>query len=82
MYRYRLFDAEGADQGEAYYAVRIEAGDIIWADDRRKLRVFDVVPVEEEDSPFVGFLKVESDEPRAWEEIPEASRVPWEGPIL
>ncbi len=60
MYRYRLFDADGADQGEAYYAVLIEAGDIIWADDRRKLRVFDVVPVEEEDSPFVGFLKVES----------------------
>ena len=60
MYRYRLFDASGADQGEAYYAVLIEAGDIIWADDRRKLRVFDVVRVEEEDSPFVGFLKVES----------------------
>ena len=60
MYRYRLFDASGADQGEAYYAVLIEAGDIIWADDRRKLRVFDVVSVEEEDSPFVGFLKVES----------------------
>ena len=60
VYRYRLFDADGADQGEAYYAVLIEAGDIIWADDRRKLRVFDVVAVEEEDSPFVGFLKVES----------------------
>jgi hypothetical protein len=60
VYLYRLFDAAGADQGDAYYAVRIEAGDIIWADDRRKLRVFDVVSVEEEDSPFVGFLKVES----------------------
>ena len=60
MYRYRFFDADGDDQGEAYYAVRIEPGDIIWADDRRKLRVFDVVSVEEEDSPFVGFLEVES----------------------
>ena len=59
MYRYRLFDADGADQGEAYYAVLIEQGDIIWADDRRKLRVVAVVPVEEEDSPFIGFLKVE-----------------------
>jgi len=60
VYRYRLVDASGAEQGEAYYAVLIEQGDIIWADDRRKLRVFDVVSVEEEDSPFVGFLKVES----------------------
>jgi hypothetical protein len=60
VYGYRLFDADGADRGEAYYAVLIEVGDIIWVDDCRKLRVFDVVSVEEEDSPFVGFLKVES----------------------
>jgi hypothetical protein len=60
VYGYRLVDADGADQGEAYDAVLIEAGDIIWADDCRRLRVFDVVSVEEEDSPFVGFLKVES----------------------
>jgi hypothetical protein len=39
MYRYRLFEADDNEQGEAYYAVIIEAGDIIWADDRRKLRV-------------------------------------------
>jgi hypothetical protein len=60
VYRYSLVDADGADQDEAYYPILIEPGDIIWADDRRKLRVVDVVPVEEEDSPFVGFLKVES----------------------
>jgi hypothetical protein len=59
VYRYRLVDASGADQGEAYYAILIEPGDIIWAGDRRKLRVLDVVPVDEEDSPFVGFLRVE-----------------------
>jgi hypothetical protein len=58
VYRYRLFDADGADQGEGYYAVLIDEGDIIWAGDR-KLRVVAVVPVEEEDSPFVGFLSVE-----------------------
>jgi hypothetical protein len=57
VYRYRLFDADGNEQGEAYYAVIIEAGDIIWADDRRKLRVVDVVPIDEEESPFVGLLK-------------------------
>jgi hypothetical protein len=38
----------------------IELGETIWTADGRKLRVLDVVPVEEEDSPFVGFLKVES----------------------
>jgi hypothetical protein len=59
VYRYSLVDASGADQGEAYYAILIESGDIIWAGDRRKLRVVAVVPVEEEDSPFIGFLKVE-----------------------
>jgi len=58
MYRYRLFEADDNEQGEAYYAVIIEASDIIWADDRRKLRVVDVVPIDEEESPFVGLLKV------------------------
>ena len=65
MYRYRLVDTDGADQGEAYYAVLIETGDIIWAGAGRKLRVVDVVPVEEEDSPFIGFLKVEARSRRA-----------------
>ena len=37
----------------------IEPGEIIWTGDGRKLRVVDVVPVEEDDSPFVGFLRVE-----------------------
>jgi hypothetical protein len=59
VYLYSLVDASGADQGEAYYAILIEPGDIIWAVDLRKLRVVAVVPVEEEDSPFIGFLKVE-----------------------
>ena len=60
MYRYRLYDAEGGEQGEVDYAMRVQAGDTIWAGDGRKLRVVAVVPVEEEDSPFVGFLEVES----------------------
>jgi hypothetical protein len=59
VYRYSLVDGSGADQGEAYYAILIEPGDIIWAVDLRKLRVVAVVPVGEEDSPFIGFLKVE-----------------------
>ncbi len=58
LYRYRLFDADGSEAGEAHYAVMIEAGETIWTGDGRKLRVVDVVPVMEEDSPFVGFLRV------------------------
>jgi hypothetical protein len=57
--RYRLFELDGAECGEAHYAVLIEPGEIIWTGDGRKLRVVDVVPVEEDDSPFVGFLRVE-----------------------
>ncbi len=59
MYRYRLFDAAGADKGEAYYAVLIKPGETILTGDGRKLRVLDVVPVDEDDSPYVGLLKVE-----------------------
>ncbi len=60
MYRYLLFTEDGSGSGEAYYAVLIEEGDLIWADDRRKLRVLDVVSVDEEDSPFAGFLLVQA----------------------
>jgi hypothetical protein len=59
LYRYRLFEVDGTEAGEAHYAVLIEAGETIWTGDRRKLRVVDVVPVDEEGSPFVGLLKVE-----------------------
>ena len=37
----------------------IEPGELIHTGDGRKLHVIDVVPVDEEDSPFVG-LRVES----------------------
>jgi hypothetical protein len=59
VYRYRLFDTNGADMGEAYYAVLIKAGETILSGDGSKLRVLDVVAVDEEDSPYVALLKVE-----------------------
>ena len=59
FYRYRLFEVDGTEAGEAHYAVLIEAGEVIFTGDGRKLRVVDVVPVEEEGSPFVGLLRVE-----------------------
>jgi hypothetical protein len=68
MYHYRLFEVDGTEAGEAHYAVLIAPGETIWTGDGRKLRVVDLVPVEEEDSPFTGFLKVEpeiGESPRA-----------------
>jgi hypothetical protein len=60
VYRYRLLDADGADKGEAYYALLVEPGETILTGDGRKLRVLDVVPIDEEEgSPYVGLLKVE-----------------------
>jgi hypothetical protein len=59
VYRYRLFDLDGDDAGEASYAVWITAGEAIVTGGGRTLRVVDVVPVLEEDSPFVGFMMVE-----------------------
>jgi hypothetical protein len=50
---------DGSEAGEAHYAVLIEAGETIWMGDGRKLRVVDVLPVEEDASPFVGLLRVE-----------------------
>jgi hypothetical protein len=58
VFRYRLYLDDGTEAGEAHYAVMIQPGETIWANDGRKLRVVDVVPVEEEDSPYVGLLKV------------------------
>jgi hypothetical protein len=60
MYRYRLFAADGGEAGEAMYAVMIQPGEEILTGDGRRLRVLDLVPVDEEGSPFVGFLKVEA----------------------
>jgi hypothetical protein len=60
VYRYRLFDAEEPTRATLTTRSASRRATSFWADDRRKLRVFDVVSVEEEDSPFVGFLKVES----------------------
>jgi hypothetical protein len=44
MYRYRLFEVDGADRGEAYYAVLIKPGETILTGDGRKLHVRAVIP--------------------------------------
>jgi hypothetical protein len=60
FYRYRLLELDGAECGEAHYAVLIGPGEVTWTGDGRKLRVVDVSPVAEEDSPYVGLLRVEA----------------------
>jgi hypothetical protein len=62
MPKYRLHDAEGNDMGEMLLGdVPFRPGDEIFLGPGRKLRVLDVVPLEEEDeSPFVAMLRVEA----------------------
>ena len=60
MYTYRLHLADGTDAGTATYAVLVRPREEILVGNGRRFRVVDVVPFEEEDeSPFVGMLKVE-----------------------
>jgi hypothetical protein len=58
VYRYKLYEVDGTEAGEAHYAVLIEAGETIFTGDGRKLRVVDVLPTTEDDAPFVGLLRV------------------------
>jgi hypothetical protein len=60
VFRYRLHSPDGDDLGEATYAQMIQVGEEIIADKNQHFRVLDVVPFEEEDSPFVGLLRVEA----------------------
>ena len=47
------------ETSEASYAVIIRPGEIIHVTGGGRMRVLDLVPVPEEDSPYSGFLKVE-----------------------
>jgi hypothetical protein len=60
MFKYRLYLEDGTEAGEAKYAVTLKPGEIVWALGNRKLRVLDLASVEDEDSPYVGLLKVEA----------------------
>ena len=61
MYTYRLHLEDGSDVGQVTYAVLVEPGEEILVGSGRRFRVLAVVPFEEEDeSPFVGLLRVEA----------------------
>ena len=58
FYKYKLHEADGSDAGEVHYAFLVKPGETIITGAGRRLRVLDVVPVDEEDSPYVGLLRV------------------------
>jgi hypothetical protein len=60
VFRYRLHSPDGDDLGEATYAMMIKPGEEIHGNGGQRLRVLDVVPSEEDESPFVGLLQVEA----------------------
>jgi hypothetical protein len=59
MFRYRLHSPDGDDLGEATYAMMIKPGEEIIAGKNEHFRGLDVVPFEEDESPFVGLLQLE-----------------------
>jgi len=50
LYRYRLYEADGTDAGEAHYAVTVEPGELIFTRGGRKPRLIHVLPVDEADA--------------------------------
>jgi hypothetical protein len=60
MFTYRLHLADGSDAGEATYAVMIKPGEFVHLGGGRRYRVLDLVPIEDEESRYVGFLQVEA----------------------
>jgi len=61
MFIYRLHLEDGSDVGTATHTVLIKPGEEIIAGNNQRFRVVDIVRFEEEDaSPFVGLLQVET----------------------
>ena len=61
MFTYRLHLADGSDVGEATYPSMVKVGELLFFGGGRKFRVLDVVAFDEEDeSPFVGLLRVQA----------------------
>jgi hypothetical protein len=58
--RYRLFDVDGSEIGDAEYALMVRPGDLISTLDGRELRVTALVPLENGHSPYTALLQVES----------------------
>jgi hypothetical protein len=60
MFTYRPHLEDGSDAGETTYPVMVHPDDEIVVGNGRRFRVLDLIPVENEDSPYVGLLQVEA----------------------
>jgi hypothetical protein len=60
MFRYKLHYADGSEAGDAAYADWVNVGETVMLGPGKTVRVLDVVPVDEEGSPYVGLLQVEA----------------------
>jgi hypothetical protein len=60
VFRYKIHLEDGSEAGEATYAEWINPGELIHIAGGKRFRVLDVVSLEGEDeSPFIGLLRVE-----------------------
>jgi len=59
LFKYRLQTPLGEDIGEASYGFLLEAGEVLTLGDQR-LRVIDVIPLEEQGSEVTALLYVET----------------------
>jgi hypothetical protein len=59
-FRYRLFDVDGSDIGDAAYALIVHPGDVISTLDGRELRVTALVPLDDKQSPYSALLQVQT----------------------
>ena len=61
MFTCRLHLEDGSDVGEASYTSMVKVGEELFFGGGRRFRVVDIVEFAEEDeSPFVGLLRVEA----------------------
>jgi hypothetical protein len=58
-FRYRLFNLDGSEIGDADYALMVRTGDLISTLDGRELRVTALVPLDNQRSPYTALLQVE-----------------------
>jgi hypothetical protein len=59
VFRYRLYDNDGNEQGEVEHPVGIEPGDSFWTEDGRPLRAVDLIATDDDADTYAGLLMVE-----------------------
>ena len=65
MFRFKMHYEDGSEAGDAAYADNVNPGDELMLGPGKFVRVIDIVPIEEEDSPYVGLLMVSGEGPAA-----------------